>query len=41
VPIDGKMPAVPLADVTLLAVPGHRWSTASSTQPVDTYRGGG
>jgi Flp pilus assembly protein TadG len=29
------------ADLTLLAVPGTRWSTSSSTQPVDTYRGGG
>ena len=29
------------ADLTLLAVPGARWSTSSSTQPVDTYRGGG
>jgi Flp pilus assembly protein TadG len=29
------------ADLALLAVPGSRWSTSSSTQPVDTYRGGG
>jgi Flp pilus assembly protein TadG len=29
------------ADLTLLTVPGARWSTATSTQPVDTYRGGG
>jgi Flp pilus assembly protein TadG len=29
------------ADLALLAVPGSRWSTASSTQPVDAYRGGG
>jgi Flp pilus assembly protein TadG len=26
-------------DLALLAVPGARWSTATSTQPVDTYRG--
>jgi Flp pilus assembly protein TadG len=29
------------ADLALLAVPGARWSISSSTQPVDTYRGGG
>jgi Flp pilus assembly protein TadG len=29
------------ADLALLAVPGTRWSTATATQPVDTYRGGG
>lgn len=28
-------------DLALLAVPGHRWSTATSTQVVDTWRGGG
>jgi Flp pilus assembly protein TadG len=28
------------ADLTLLAVPGSRWSSASATQPVDRYRGG-
>ena len=29
------------ADLLLLAVPGSRWSTAASVQPVDTFRGGG
>jgi Flp pilus assembly protein TadG len=29
------------ADLALLAVPGSRWSTATATQPIDTYRGGG
>lgn len=28
------------ADIALLAVPGVRTSVATSTQPVDTYRGG-
>jgi Flp pilus assembly protein TadG len=28
------------ADLVLLAVPGHRWSSATSVQPVDTFRGG-
>lgn len=28
-------------DLALLAVPGSRWSTATATQVVDTYRGGG
>ena len=28
-------------DLALLAVPGARWSQATSTQVVDTYRGGG
>jgi Flp pilus assembly protein TadG len=28
------------AELLLLAVPGHRWSTATSVQPVDTFRGG-
>lgn len=28
------------ADLAMLAVPGSRWSTATSTQVVDTYRGG-
>ena len=27
-------------DLTMLAVPGTRWSTATATQVVDTYRGG-
>lgn len=27
-------------DLALLAVPGARWSTATATQVVDTYRGG-
>jgi Flp pilus assembly protein TadG len=27
-------------DLALLAVPGTRWSTATATQVVDTYRGG-
>ena len=29
------------ADLLLLAVPGSRWSSASSVQPVDSFRGGG
>jgi hypothetical protein len=29
------------ADLALLAVPGTRWSSATATQVVDTYRGGG
>lgn len=29
------------ADLLLLAVPGSRWSSARSVQPVDTFRGGG
>jgi Flp pilus assembly protein TadG len=29
------------ADLAMLAVPGTRWSTATATQVVDTYRGGG
>jgi Flp pilus assembly protein TadG len=28
------------AELLLLAVPGHRWSTATSVQPLDTFRGG-
>lgn len=28
-------------DLAMLAVPGTRWSTATATQVVDTYRGGG
>jgi Flp pilus assembly protein TadG len=28
-------------DLALLAVPGTRWSSATATQVVDTYRGGG
>ena len=28
-------------DLALVAVPGSRWSVASATQVVDTYRGGG
>ncbi len=28
-------------DLALLAVPGSRWSTATATQVIDTYRGGG
>ncbi len=28
-------------DLALLAVPGTRWSTATATQVVDSYRGGG
>jgi Flp pilus assembly protein TadG len=28
------------AELLLLTVPGHRWSTATSVQPVDTFRGG-
>jgi Flp pilus assembly protein TadG len=28
-------------DLALLAIPGRRWSTATATQVVDTYRGGG
>ena len=28
-------------DLALLAIPGSRWSTATATQVVDTYRGGG
>jgi Flp pilus assembly protein TadG len=31
---------VATADLALLAVPGHRWSTATATQVIDTYRGG-
>ena len=27
-------------DLALLAIPGSRWSTATATQVVDTYRGG-
>jgi len=27
-------------DLAMLAVPGSRWSTATATQVVDTYRGG-
>ena len=27
-------------ELLLLAVPGSRWSTATSVQPVDTFRGG-
>ena len=29
------------ADIVLLSVPGSRWSVASATQVVDTFRGGG
>ena len=29
------------SDIVLLAVPGSRWSTATATQVVDTFRGGG
>lgn len=29
------------ADIALLAVPGSRWSTATSTQVIDVRRGGG
>jgi Flp pilus assembly protein TadG len=28
-------------DLAMLAIPGTRWSTATATQVVDTYRGGG
>lgn len=28
-------------DIVLLAVPGTRWSVATATQVIDTYRGGG
>ena len=29
------------SDIVLLAVPGSRWSVATATQVVDTFRGGG
>lgn len=29
------------ADLLLLSVPGGRWSSSASTQPVDSFRGGG